>query len=128
MRPAQSRMFGARLAEAQALLYGPNDGPARDAQVERWLADVERGFQPAPQLPLPLPTSRGTRPAPLDRSTTLCEQGRGQAVPGDRFSLDAPLAGNGTRASCVVSKEINNLTREMAGARTEGVLSGGGDN
>lgn len=54
MRPAQSRMFGVRLAEAQALLYGPNDGPARDAQVERWLADVERGFHPPPQLSLPL--------------------------------------------------------------------------
>lgn len=103
MRPAQSRMFGARLAEAQALLYGPNDGPARDAQVERWLADVERGFQPSPQLPLPLPTSRGTRPAPPDRPTTLCEQGQQHAAPVDGSSLGTPHAGGRTRTSCVVS-------------------------
>jgi hypothetical protein len=103
MRPAQSLMFGVRLAEAQALLYGRNDGPARDAQVERWLADVERGFQFPPQLSLPLPTSRGTRPAPPDRPTTLCEQGQQHAAPVDGSSLGTPHAGKWTRTSRVDS-------------------------
>lgn len=108
MRPAQSRMFGVRLAEAQALLYGPNDGPARDAQVERWLADVERGFQLPPQLSLPLPTSRGARPAPPDCVTALCEQGQQHAVPVDGSSLGTPRTGRLTLVSRVVSGSGDN--------------------
>lgn len=54
MRPGRARLFRLRLAQAQQLLNEPSDAAVRDEQVNRWLSEFERGFQPPPpQLPLP---------------------------------------------------------------------------
>lgn len=56
LRPAHRTMLRSRLAEAQALLYGPVDAAARDAAIASWLDQVERGCSQtlAPQMPLQL--------------------------------------------------------------------------